>query len=209
MTIKRFILTLGFLAMVCLTGYSQSAEITPFAGYQFGGTMNFYEGQLKGEGGLNYGVVIDIPLRDIMFAELYWSQMQESYRWDSYTYGIDVLNYDINTNYFQVGAGKQDFLGSSDKVMGFGSMTMGAVWFDPKDETVQDTWRFSMTLGGGLKVFFSERVGIRLQGRMLLPMYWGGSSFYYGMGGGGVTVSSYSCLIQGDFTGGLIIKVGK
>ena len=206
---KRLLLVIGFITSTGFLALSQNIEITPIVGYQFGGQMNFYEGQFKGDGNLNYGLTVDIPLRDIVSLELYWSEMQTSYQWDSYDYGLATFEYDVNVHYFQVGSCKQDYLGSSDKVMGFGSLTMGAAWFDVQDEEIADVWRFAMTLGGGLKIFFSDRVGIRLQGRMLLPMYFGGSTYYVGMGGSGVSVSSYGCLVQGDFTGGLIIMVGK
>ncbi len=55
---------------------------------------------------------------------------------------------------------------------------------------------------------FSERVGVMLRGRLMMPMYFGGVGIYAGTGGAGVGVSSVVAPLQGDFNGGLIIKLG-
>ena len=47
-----------------------------------------------------------------------------------------------------------------------------------------------------------------LRGRLLMPMNFAGVGFYAGTGGSGLTMNSYVTPLQGDFNGGLIIKVG-
>ena len=64
-------------------------------------------------------------------------------------------------------------------------------------------------LGLGVKIMFSERVGIMLRGRLMMPMNFAGTSFYIGTGGSGLSVNSYVSPLQGDFNGGLIIKLGN
>jgi hypothetical protein len=95
----------------------------------------------------------------------------------------------------------------NDKVIPFGSFSLGATWFSAPDYETQ--WVFSVTAGLGLKVMFSDRVGVMLRTRLMLPMNFSGGTYYYGVGGGGLSVSSYSSLVQGDFNGGLIIALGN
>lgn len=46
------------------------------------------------------------------------------------------------------------------------AMTVGASRFDLEREGFRDEWRFSLGFGGGFKTYFSERVGIRIDGRV-------------------------------------------
>ena len=45
--------------------------------------------------------------------------------------------------------------------------------------------------------------------RMILPMIFNGGGFYFGYGSGGAYVSSTTTMVQGDFTGGLIVVLGN
>ena len=63
-------------------------------------------------------------------------------------------------------------------------------------------------LGLGVKLMFSDRVGIMLRGRLMMPMTFAGVGFYAGTGGAGLTMNSWVAPLQGDFNGGLIIKLG-
>ena len=71
---------------------------------------------------------------------------------------------------------------------------------------------FTAGLGGGLRYYLSDRIGIRLQARLLFPMQFGGVGFGCGIGTGGggcgAGVSTYTNIIQGDFTEGIILKLG-
>ena len=71
---------------------------------------------------------------------------------------------------------------------------------------------FTAGFGGGLRYHIGERLGIRLQARLLLPMQFGGVGFGCGIGTGGGScgagVSTYTNIIQGDFTGGITLRLG-
>ncbi len=111
--------------------------------------------------------------------------------------------------YFQLGGLKEAGHGA---LRPFGLFSGGVAWFQMKDNNVNDEMVFSMALGGGLKVYLSDRIGLRLQGRLLMPLYVHGGGFFVGMGPGGPTggVSFGSTLLtpQGDFTGALIFRLG-
>jgi hypothetical protein len=70
-----------------------------------------------------------------------------------------------------------------------------------------DIWRFAFTVGGGAKIYLSDRFGLRLQGRIMAPLYFSGGGVYFGTGGSGFGVSGGIPILQGDFTAGLIIRL--
>ena len=190
----------------------------PFAGYMFGGSVNYYEGKLNIQNGLDYGLSVLVPLQSLVDLEINYTRMDKvtaSFNpYYEYTSIYESDEFDLVTNYFQIG-GISKFYNGSSVAQPFGSLSLGATWFDPtanqnsKYANYSDVWRFSVTLGLGVKLMFSERVGIMLRGRLMMPMTFAGTSFYAGTGGSGLAVNSWVAPLQGDFNGGLIIKVGN
>ena len=209
-----FLLVLVIFLALPFRGLTQDRqfELTPFVGYQLGGTVKFYEGKIKIDNDMNYGLAASVNIRYGVRAEFYYSRVATRGKWTpylGYENSYPPLDFDLAINYFQIGSVKE-FM--QDDIRPFGSLTIGAVWFDPKD-IVTDQWFFSVTLGGGVKIFLTDRVGIRLQGRLLLPLVFSGAGLYAGIGTGGVSTgagfSSWAPVVQGDLTGGLIIVIGK
>lgn len=187
-------------------------EIVPFAGYMFGGSVKFYEGEINLSNGLNYGGSLIIPVQEILDVEINYTGMQGDAQFNPYSNYSDYESESsgIVTNYFQVGVLKSLIL-DNPNIKPFGSVSVGATMFNLKEYT--DTWSFSMTLGVGVKIMFSDHVGIMLRGRLLMPMTYGGTGAYCGIGTGGgscgLSLNGYVQPFQGDFNGGLIIALGK
>ena len=108
--------------------------------------------------------------------------------------------FDMDVHYIQIGGiyGIQQ-----DNILPYGTFSLGATIFHPKDRGFSDEWRFSATFGLGAKVYLSERIGIRLDGRLLFP-FTGGAIW---VGSGGVSAGGTSSIIQGNVNGGLIISL--
>lgn len=204
--IKLLIIAIIFPTLIFAQG---GVEIVPFAGYMFGGSIDYYQGKLKIDNGVNYGASILVPIHDLLDVEVNYTRMESKASFSPY-FGYPNLQYaetNVATNYFHVG-GISKFYRQDTKLTPFGSMSLGATWFSPDDSSFGDVWRFSVNLGLGVKIMFSERVGVMLRGRLMMPMYFGGVYMYGGTGGSGVSVNSVVAPLQGDFNGGLIIKLG-
>lgn len=207
--IKLFLLSLLIPAFSFAQG---GIEIVPFAGYMFGGSINFYEGKLKITDGVDYGVSLVIPIRDVVDIEISYTGMQSEAKFTAYAGypGFSDEQTGVNTSYFQIGTIKKIPVNNPD-IIPFGSFTLGATLFALDAYT--DTWRFSITAGGGVKFMFSDHVGVILRGRLMLPMSFGGVGGYCGIGTGGsgcgLSLNSYATLVQGDFNGGLVFKFGN
>jgi hypothetical protein len=198
-----------FIALLFpVLAFSQGVEIVPFVGYMFGGSVNFYEGKYKVTDGMDYGLSVLVPVRDVVDLEINYTRMGSEGQFTAYSGhpGFTDKQTSMSTNYFQIGVVKA-ISKQNPKIIPFGSFSLGATWFDFAD--YQDATLFSITAGLGVKFMFSKHVGVMLRGRFLLPMFFGGVGFYAGTGGSGLSLNSYAAIIQGDFSGGLIIKLGN
>ena len=201
------IVALAFLLVSPDSSFAQGKiELSPLVGYQFGGKLRMYEGDLKIKDDMNYGLALSTEMAQDTRLEFIWTSMQTSADFRPY-YGYGYLEggFDLNINYYQIG-GVREF--PNGNIVPFGAFTLGAVQFTPSDVNISETWRFSVTLGGGVKIWLSDHIGIRLQGRLLMPLYFQGVSLYAGTGGSGMGVGAGVPILQGDFMGGLIFAFG-
>ena len=207
----RVILTV-FLIIPLLA--SAQIEIAPSVGFMFGGRLNYYQGEMKIDDNMNYGVSIIVP--DISFG----TDLEINYtRMDSHLYftpyngfpEYSATDFDVSVNYVQIGALKT--FAEEGAFKPFGSFSAGATIFSDKTSSNANVWRFSITLGLGAKIALTDKVGVILRGRLMMPMVFAGAGGYYGIGGGGSSgglyVNSYATIVQGDFSGGLYFKVGN
>ncbi len=208
------------IALLLLVGMSSSGEcadkrieITPYGGYQWGGSLKGYEGELRIPGAGNWGIAVDIEVRRDVMVELNFSR-----QWTS----LELLPYcgpgslpsctrqwytafKMAVEYYQIGGLYE--IQSGGSATPFTTMTLGATRFAPDDPAYGDEWKFSMALGLGVKVPVGQRLGIRLQARLLIPFLWSSGGLWCGTGGCSIGVGGGSSLIQGDIIAGLTIKL--
>ena len=194
---------------------AQKFEITPFYGYQLNGKAIGYNGDLNVRDASSYGLMLDVTVQRGMQVELFYSRSDT--RADLVEYrGPTVKLTDVSVNYFQLGFLRT--VKKIDKVSIYGVGSLGATLFSPsgnryegspEDLYFEDWWLFSVTVGGGAKVMFSERVGLRLEGRLMMPITWAGGGFMVGTGGSGFYLGGGSAILQASMTAGIIIALGK
>jgi len=198
---KKLII-LGLLATLLVVpqqAFSQNGiELSGYTGWMLGGKVNLYNGSLKIEDGQNWGITLSKQIAPGMYAELMYNRLVSNITVREYGEPPYVFT-KMATQYFHAGAVKE--LMSEGAIRPYGTGSLGATVFSDQEGHNSDVWRFSVGLGGGLKIFLSEHIGFRLQARMLVPLYFNG--LWFGTGGAGVSTSS--TIVQGDFTGGIIL----
>ena len=113
---------LFIVALLPLFSIAQGgAEIIPFAGYMFGGSVNFYEGKYKITDGVDYGLSVLVPIREVVDVELNYTRMDSEGKFTAYSGypGFVDKQTVMSTNYFQVGAVKA-FTKQNPKIIPFG-----------------------------------------------------------------------------------------
>ena len=160
-------LVLPFVLLLLLLPAAARAEgrveITPFAGFTFGGNFedNTTGASLKvGESG-SVGLILGYRDTPETHYELFYSFQRTDLR-GSGTFGGAPL-FDLDIHYLHLG-GTYEFVGES-RVLPFISGGLGATFLVPTGEGLDSSTNFSLSLGGGVKVPVAGRVGLRFEGR--------------------------------------------
>lgn len=186
------------------SGFDHKIELTPLVGYLLNGNIDFYNGELKFDNNINYGISLAVNTGYGTSIEAIYSFSASTTNFRSYTLQLSNKSFATNINYIQVN-GLKEFLDGQFRPFGF--IGVGASGFVSQDSNYNAWWSFAMNFGLGAKIFLSDNIGIRIQGRLLLPLSYGGAGFYCGTGGCGGGVSATTSMVQGDFMAGLIIGI--
>lgn len=187
-------------------------EITPTVSYMFAGSFETVEGYIRLEDGPQYGGILDYAVTPDTWVELSYAYLGSRATFEPYTYtgssSLTDLDLDVAIHYMQIGAIHQIDKG---KVQPFLGIAAGASLLAPsgtvQNYTLEDVWRFALSATGGLKLYLSDRFGLRLQGRLLMPVYFSGGGVWFGTGGASVGASGGIPILQGDLGAGLIISL--
>jgi hypothetical protein len=188
---------------------AQSIELHGFYGWQLAGKFKLYYGDLYLQDAPNYGGKLSYGLSTTTFAEVSYmrSDSEAWYRpFDLSEPVSDTFGY--SSNYIMLGAVQEADLG---KIRPFGTLGMGLVIWSPKENVVDSYVQFHLTLGGGIKYWINDFLGIRVQGSMMMPMIFNGGGFGCGIGTGGSgcggAVYTRITPFQGEFSGGIILRI--
>lgn len=197
--------------LLSTNSYSQTFEVTPSYGFQFGTKLNYGPNYLKVKDSDQFGITLGFETYNDMMAEIsYVHQGSELRIRDSYLGPNEERISDLAMDWIQIGATKYF---SDDKIQPFFGGGFGLVIFSPKDEnfdvvdrSLDSKTEFAFSFKTGVNIMFSEHVGLNLQGNLMFPVQWGG--FYVGGGSGGVSsgLSVSSTTVIGSVSGGLVFR---
>ncbi len=179
-------------------------EITPFAGYTWGGefTDSVTGTTLKVDETSNYGVMLDINIVDNnqegqSQIEFYFSRQATQMKADSGLFTGNPL-FDLDINYYHLGGTYGMDYG---KIKPFLVGTLGVTHMVPQGPGLDALTKFSLSLGGGVKLFATDHIGFRFEGR------WFGTLFN---GSGSVFCTTGTCAInvQGDLFSQFVTNAG-
>ena len=200
--IKKFtVLSIVFLMAQSVIA-QPSITLEVFGGWLWTGKAG-YDGSIKVDDKGNYGLRGGISPKTQMVIEFEWNHTDTRLQWYD---NIEQRNLteDVKMNYYILGFNKEL---SEGPAVPFGIVNIGVMNLKGETLNFSENW-FTVGLGGGLKYYLSDHIGIRLQARLFLPMQFAGVGFGCDTGGCGSGVSTYTTVIQGDFTGGIILKMG-
>ena len=175
-------------------------EITPVAGYQFGGGFSGEEGEIEIPAGFMYGAMLDLWVRPDAQAEFLYSRQETSLRFDPAGVAPEVDLGDLVIHEFQLG-GNVDL--RPGRVRPYALGTLGVTWFDPAGDFDGES-RFSSTLGAGIRAPLSDRFGLRFEGRWIINFFNSSGSLFCSSGGCLVNFSG-DFVSQGALSGGLSV----
>ena len=200
-TTKLFLI--AFMSIISLPIIAQPAiTLEAFGGWLWTGSAG-YNGSIKVDDKGNYGLRAGVSPNTGMVIEFEWNHTDTRLNWNDIG-GVGDKE-DVALNYYLLGFNMEKGEGPA---IPYGLFNIGVMNMKGQDTNFSENW-FTVGLGGGLKYYLSDKIGIRLQARLFLPMQFAGIGFGCGGGGCGTGVSTYTSTVQGDFTGGIILKLGS
>jgi hypothetical protein len=197
-TVVGLLLAVGVAAPAA----AQTFELTPFAGWRFGGTFEELEtgADLDLDESLSYGVILSIPWNDPPGSrvELIWSRQDTEV--SGAGDGDPVLGLDVQ--YLHIG-GMVPFKTPNDRLNTLISGGLGATYMRPGTDGAGSEVGFSLSAGVGLLYHVSDHIGIRLEARGWFTFTEGDAAVF--CAGGCVIAFSGSGFGQGELTAGLQI----
>lgn len=151
-----------------------------------------------------FGFAVDVGVRPGTELEFFYLRQDSELTFKGGSFQGTENIFDMATSYYHVGA-MQGF--PRGKVTPFTGLTLGATSLDPQGVAGLDTeWKFSVGFNAGAKIYLSERIGLRLNGRLLASFLDAGAGLWLGTGGVSVGLTG-NALWQWDLGGGLIIRL--
>jgi len=205
------------LAVLTFSSNAQIIEVSGYGGYMLSGTADFYgyvgnqyvSGEVDVADGPVYGATIGYEIEDAGM------QIQFIYGYNKVDSRIgfyggfpdpDDENVELKIEHFQLGAERT--LGGNEKVNAYGAASLGITTYSPQTTGYSQKVMFSGSLGAGVKVYASERIGLKFQAKMFLPMSFSGVGIYCSGGCGG-GASFHVPIVHGEFTGGVVFRIEK
>lgn len=208
---------LSFIAIITMLAATSFAQDIRLNGYALGvfndkvdsyyDNSNYYNGTING--GLLWGTGLEFMIRRDYGVELLYMRQDTKAPITYFDDGVKNTDFDLGINYIML-AGTRYFRGAG-KVEGFagGMLGVDAISIkNPDNGKSSSKTFFAWGIRGGANIWASEKVGIKLQAQLLSAVQSVGGGFYFGTGGAGAGVASYSSMYQFGLGGGLVFKLG-
>jgi len=167
-------------------------ELTPFAGYTFGGEFEDMTGSssLELEDDASFGLILNIrESANTQWEVLYSRQATEA---DTTGLAIGGPPLDLDVHYIQGGGTYQ---GAGDHARPYLAATIGAAHFEPGLAGFDSETFFSFSIGTGLHIRPNDRFGIRLEARAYGTVLESDTDYFCQSGPGGLI-----CAIRSEGT---------
>lgn len=211
---RLLILSLLFSSLWFNAGAQQTVvQITPHGSWNTSSKLEGYYGKYKAADAFGFGGSLSIGkgfeasgVTRSAFFDIQYDYFKTDGSYYLYSGGGDDLG-DLTVHSILGGVTK----GTGNGVVeGYGGTWLGATIYDPQYEGGTSYTRFTIAFGAGLKYYMSEKVGLRLNAQMNMPI-WGGDfvvSWYPGAGvSPGAMASAVS--VYGHFSLGVFANLGQ
>jgi hypothetical protein len=160
-------------------------EITPFVGWQGGGTFEdpTDASDRDLDSATSFGVIADAAAESWRHYELLYSHQSTTVQ--------GAIPIDMDIQYLQIGGivSYED----AERVIPYFGMTFGAAQFSPDGPGLGDETKLAFSVGGGLRIPITEHLGVRFDARAFITLLdTSGSIFCVSSGGATCRISAKS-----------------
>lgn len=172
-------------------------------------STEYYEGTV--EGGFQWGGGLEYMIQPQQGVELSYMRLDSKANLTNYSSLVsDRYDLDVASNYLMIGSNR--YFGMNPKVEPYAGLNLG--WAHYNVENTENgksaaADKFAWGAKIGLNFWASEKVGIKIQTGLNSAIQGAGGGLYFGTGGVGAGVSTYSTLYQFYVGGGLTFNMSK
>jgi hypothetical protein len=195
--------------------YSQEIRLNAYGHYVFDDKVesfysntNYFNGTIKG--GLLWGGGLEFAVPDYSFELLYLRQDTKApvHYFDMPSVSEKNTDLDLDINWLMASANR--LIPSSAEVEPYAGVMLGVAMMsghNPEKQTSASATKFAWGLRLGSNFWIADRLGIKVQAQLLCAAQAAGGSLYFGTGGAGAAVTTYSTMAQFSLGGGLVFKL--
>jgi hypothetical protein len=210
---KTFIL--AFLLTIVSISYGQNTRFHVYTGYAFDDDIdsyydnsNNYKGTIRGN--FMWGGGIEFMPHKYTGFEVSYLRMDTEAPMTYISGGVKKnKTFNVGINNIMIG-GNRYFPVANKRVEPYAGAMLGMTIFSIKNSDAggsKTTTKFGYGLKLGTNVYITETVGIKFQAQLMSVAQAVGGGAYFGTGGAGVGLSSYSSMLQVGLGGGLVFKL--
>ncbi len=168
----------------------------------------YFRGKIKG--GFQWGGGLEYMLAPTQSFELSYLRLDTEAPLEYYMDGIKNTDFDLATNYILAGGNR--YLPSPGAFEPYAGLQAGVAIFNvrnPDTGRSDNATKFAWGIKAGVNIWASDVVGLKIQTGLISAVQAAGGSFYFGPGGPGAGVSTYSTFYQFYIGGGLTFSPGR
>lgn len=197
------------MAQIRFNGYAVGAFSDRVSSYY--DSKNNFSGQVNG--GFIWGGGFEYMAHKYYGIELFYNRMDTKAPMTYYNGSVvqQHTNFDLGINQIMVGFNRY-FPTMNSKIEPYAGFCLGLSIFDvknPDNGNSTSATKFGYGFRTGVNIWASKKVALKLQGQLFSAAQSVGGGFYFGTGGGGAGISTYSTFFQFGLGGGLVFKLAE
>lgn len=196
---------IGFILWVIGSGsavHAQGVEIAPLAGYRFGN--DFFElvtgRPVDDDGAPAVGVVVDVPVGGGLQVEAQYTHQRATVSTPAGPFG-PAARWRVTVDHWQ-GGGLQEYFGGRVRPFAVGALGLTR-YAGAGDSEI----RFTVSAGGGVKLFPSSRVGVRFNSQVFATLAYADATVVSYAPGLALVGLNADIVWQIEFTAALVFRL--
>jgi hypothetical protein len=214
---KTKLFTLIALFAFAATANAQKIRLNGYANYTFDDDVDsyysntsYFNGTIKG--GFQWGVGLEYRLNPKYGIELMYQRFDTHAPMEYYDYRVNRVrqsDIDVSINYILLGGVRS--MHTSEAVEPYGGLMLGMAIVDAKNPETQSensATKFAWGARLGTNLWTQGKLGFKLQAQILSVPQGAGGGLYFGTGGAGAGITTYSTMLQFSLGGGITLRLG-
>ena len=213
---KKKLFGFALLVFVLSATQAQGIRLNAYGNYVFDdkidsyySTTNYFSGTIKG--GFLWGAGLEFRLKEYYGLELMYLRLDTDVPVNYLKNGDQRTTLKVGINYIMAN-GVRSIPTHNPKFEPYGGLGLGMAIIDAENpdnnNNSNSATKFAWNVRFGANIWTSGRVGIKLQTMLISVPQGAGGGLYFGTGGVGAGVTTYSSIYQFVLGGGLVFKLG-